>query len=83
MLSFPLCLASGPPRRLARLALPLIACVAIVGCGGSASETPFPAEPADVDLGPAGEQERPEPTTPASEPSAEKGGDPKPSSSAK
>jgi len=27
------------------------------GCLGSASETPWPAEPADVDLGPAGEEE--------------------------
>jgi len=26
-------------------------------CWGSASESPWPAEPADVDLGPAGEEE--------------------------
>lgn len=26
-------------------------------CGGSASESPWPPEPADVDLGPAGERE--------------------------
>jgi hypothetical protein len=31
---------------------------ALAGCGGSASQTPFPPEPSDVDLGPAGEQEK-------------------------
>jgi len=30
----------------------------LAGCGGSASQTPFPPEPNDVDLGPAGEQEK-------------------------
>ena len=30
----------------------------LAACGGSASETPFPPEPADVDLGPAGEQDK-------------------------
>lgn len=33
----------------------------LVGCGGSASESPWPAEPLDVDLGPAGEQEAQKP----------------------
>lgn len=29
----------------------------LLGCGGSSSETPWPREPDDVDLGPAGEKE--------------------------
>ncbi len=29
-----------------------------VACTGTSSETPWPAEPADVDLGPAAEEER-------------------------
>jgi hypothetical protein len=29
----------------------------LFGCGGSSSETPWPREPDDVDLGPAGERE--------------------------
>ena len=30
----------------------------LVGCGGSASETPWPVEPDNVDLGPSGENRR-------------------------
>lgn len=38
----------------------------LAGCGGSASESPWPPEPLDVDLGPAGEQEAHQPErTPA------------------
>lgn len=33
------------------------ALIALSGCGGSASESPWPPEPNDVDLGPSGEQE--------------------------
>jgi hypothetical protein len=41
------------------LALGLVASV-LGGCGGSASETPWPTEPDDVDLGPIGESQREE-----------------------
>ena len=37
------------------------ALVALSGCGGSASESPWPPEPNDVDLGPSGEQEASQP----------------------
>lgn len=50
---------SCSPRRLRplrALALLLLA-FASGACWGSASESPWPAEPADVDLGPAGEEE--------------------------
>ncbi len=39
----------------------LFACVsslALSACGGSASETPWPVEPENIDLGPAGETKR-------------------------
>lgn len=39
-----------------RLTIALLLVVASA-CGGSASESPWPPEPADVDLGPAGERE--------------------------
>lgn len=42
---------------LFKLAVMAAMCVAASGCWGSASESPWPAEPADVDLGPAGEAE--------------------------
>ncbi len=45
---------TSAPRALA-LALFVLT---VSACGGSASETPFPPEPLDVDLGPAGEQEK-------------------------
>jgi hypothetical protein len=35
----------------------VFAVLGLVGCGGSSSETPWPREPDDVDLGPAGEKE--------------------------
>jgi hypothetical protein len=40
-------------------AAPLAALV-LGACGGSASETPWPTEPDDVDLGPIGESQREE-----------------------
>lgn len=46
----------------------------LVACGGSASESPWPPEPSDVDLGPAGEEELSKP--------ARKGADGKPAESA-
>lgn len=41
-------------KRVLRI-LPLFALVAASGCGGSSSETPWPVEPDNVDLGPVGE----------------------------
>lgn len=41
------------PRALVLLAA--TACLAIAGCGGSASETPWPVEPVNADVGPTGE----------------------------
>jgi hypothetical protein len=41
-------------RRFARAVL-ATAAAAISGCGGSASETPWPVEPTDIDPRPAGE----------------------------
>ena len=81
MLSAPSCFAERLRRRAARdalrgIGLPLVLQLALSGCGGSASETPFPAEPADVDLGPAGEEERAEPASPTTP----KGAQPTPSS---
>ncbi|NUP11274.1 MAG: hypothetical protein HOW73_34950 [Polyangiaceae bacterium] len=40
------------------------------GCWGSASESPWPAEPADVDLGPAGEEELRNPGRNSAKPTA-------------
>lgn len=34
------------------------ACAVFPACTGTSSETPWPAEPADVDLGPGAEEER-------------------------
>lgn len=43
-----------------RLALTLtMVTVSVVACGGSSSETPWPVEPDDVNLGPSGEAPAP------------------------
>lgn len=41
-----------------RTPLFLVTVLLASACGGTASETPWPKEPEDVDLGPAGEAER-------------------------
>jgi hypothetical protein len=38
----------------------VVLALALLGCGSSASETPWPAEPEGKLLGPAGELEKPE-----------------------
>lgn len=50
-------------KRVLRSLLPLLALLAASGCGGSASETPWPVEPDNVDLGPVGESRAEEETT--------------------
>lgn len=52
-----------------RQSLVALAFVAL-GCGGSASETPWPAEPEGKLLGPAGETVRPEEGRPMATPDA-------------
>src|SRR5687768_10249901 len=48
--------ASVPaPERAARLLALAALLVGAVACGGTNSETPWPVEPEDVDLGPEGE----------------------------
>jgi hypothetical protein len=42
---------------MTRFGLAALFVLVFAGCLGSASETPWPPEPADVDLGPAGELE--------------------------
>lgn len=46
----------------------LFGLVLLAGCGGSASETPWPIEPDNVDLGPAGETRRDDPPSKAAGP---------------
>lgn len=55
--------------------LSLLLCVA---CGGTASETPWPKEPEDINLGPAGEAER-DRSGNEKAPAAKEGSDPAPS----
>jgi hypothetical protein len=57
-----LVLRSSVIPRLRRLALGfgLALGLGLGACGGSASETPWPTEPDDVDLGPLGESQREE-----------------------
>jgi hypothetical protein len=46
---------AGIPGRLALAALAVTLAASVAGCGGTNSETPWPVEPDDVDLGPEGE----------------------------
>jgi hypothetical protein len=51
------------------LAVAISSLLALAACGGSASETPWPSEPEDVDLGPIGESQH-EDATPRAKSSA-------------
>jgi hypothetical protein len=42
----------------ASLGLAFAVACSLAACGGTSSETPWPVEPDDVDLGPAGELQR-------------------------
>ena len=65
-----LLLASAPALALASLALAF----ACTGCGGTNSETPWPVEPEDVELGPEGETRTNESRGAPASSSGEKGG---------
>lgn len=54
------------------LSLGIVSGCFIAGCGGSASETPWPVEPDNIDLGPAGETRRDEDLTKKPDDKAEK-----------
>lgn len=69
--------ALGWPARL----VPLLLVIGAVGCGGTNSETPWPVEPEDVDLGPEGEARKVEELRrPTTKPPAPPPADPTPGS---
>jgi hypothetical protein len=52
----------------------ILVAVVVSACGGSSSETPWPIEPDDVNLGPSGEAPGPEGAPAAPSPATSGGG---------
>jgi hypothetical protein len=60
-------------KKLLLLSLPLVLVALASGCGGSSSETPWPAEPEGPALGPSGETARPGTDDPREAPESDAG----------